>query len=871
MIALPTARNLINENYAIWNLSHVTVTASLYNARVHSLIQRTIIVYDLTFDCTIESQELSSAARCRLFQSAASVTLLAFAGWGSAVKRRRRRPSVLAMEWNTKKRKSTTMAELSNLLHEKELLGAFCNVLVFSMAICWVLGAVAFYCLFRDFAKPMLWAVISGITVYPLKRKLTGWLRLWLDQLLASGTPLTLGLVTMPWKVCNNLGNVYLKSMKDNLRWVIIIAVTFPAISLLLQLETLPRSLLAMVKVVRLIDHVLWLCSSLWIPFSVGIYVLTVLLLKFFGSTWSNVLLKRTVTGTMWTLLLTHACAYVGPLRTPIFMGIFLISFGSCALQVTAAVISPSKGDATSEKETETDKSATSGDDQQSLDEADDEADKYIQGLFLLCAVVWISLHLSLTPLLLIPLLCSVLSNLTEMFRVRDALWSAWDVVSSKCSDFKDLFVPPFLKHLCTVLKQLDRWFLQSLRNSLDFVGSVSAILILVLCVLALSMFLTVQLYYESVNVVNIATEIGNKAITYNPRLQEWLRDTCKADTVAEAMESIVKKGYTFGRAWLSDKVREMVEGDEQKAKILEGQLLTTVDNYFYTFLSNESSKVTASQNATVVWDQLSSWKSLWSMITMESFDDGKFLENVKEQLTVLWMVLESTWQVFMSNLEVIAFGLSHVMSTVLASGTAVMDFFLDSTVFLTFLLYLLNNSDEQFKPLRLLREMLPISQDTSTQIADEVEEAVKSVFLVTLKMAFFYGMFTWLTHTLFAVSLVFIPSVCAAILAAVPLFGTYLVAIPAALELYLINGEPLLAAFLLAIHYGCSYVVDDAIYAGIKLTTPFVTGMAVAGGLMWWGLEGAIFGPLVLCCLLVLVSTYRILIASRRDEMASS
>ncbi|KRX89049.1 Transmembrane protein, partial [Trichinella pseudospiralis] len=77
---------------------------------------------------------------------------------------------------------------------------------------------------------------------------------------------------------------------------------------------------------------------------------------------------------------------------------------------------------------------------------------------------------------------------------------------------------------------------------------------------------------------------------------------------------------------------------------------------------------------------------------------------------------------------------------------------------------------------------------------------------------------------------------------------------------------EPFLAAFLFFIHYGCSYVVDDSIYAGIKLTTPFLTGMAVAGGLMWWGLEGAIFGPLVLCFLLVLVSTYKILVVNSRN-----
>lgn len=33
---------------------------------------------------------------------------------------------------------------------------------------------------------------------------------------------------------------------------------------------------------------------------------------------------------------------------------------------------------------------------------------------------------------------------------------------------------------------------------------------------------------------------------------------------------------------------------------------------------------------------------------------------------------------------------------------------------------------------------------------------------------------------------------------------------------------------------------------------------MAIAGGILWWGLEGAIFGPLVLCFILVLGGVYK-------------
>ena len=70
--------------------------------------------------------------------------------------------------------------------------------------------------------------------------------------------------------------------------------------------------------------------------------------------------------------------------------------------------------------------------------------------------------------------------------------------------------------------------------------------------------------------------------------------------------------------------------------------------------------------------------------------------------------------------------------------------------VFITTLYYLLTASDAQYLPVMWISNLLPTSDDANIG-GTAFTIAIRSVFAASLQIALFYGLYTWLIHTIFS------------------------------------------------------------------------------------------------------------------------
>jgi len=88
--------------------------------------------------------------------------------------------------------------------HDKALKQAFYSTAATLFVVLACCAAVAVYHILLPFIRPLMWALLCGTVLFPLKYRLVSSSRQWLGGLRSSGTPLLLGTILLPVTVADS-------------------------------------------------------------------------------------------------------------------------------------------------------------------------------------------------------------------------------------------------------------------------------------------------------------------------------------------------------------------------------------------------------------------------------------------------------------------------------------------------------------------------------------------------------------------------------------------------------------------------------------------------------------------------------------------
>ncbi|CAB3402548.1 unnamed protein product [Caenorhabditis bovis] len=753
---------------------------------------------------------------------------------------------------------------------------AFYNVLLFVLLGIALCGMFALYNMMYMFLAPLMWAVLVGTVLFPFKKKVAEIVKNYLRGLKESKKTLASAILTSPISCFSYISELIYSTLASSTGAVI--ALSYFLLKVLCYQRTFVYLISWIGRVYGWLDAFIVFFAKPWVLPLIVVYFCAY-------ATWIyvqepkqiNKKLARSLSLPIWIYVISYASLYFGPFRAFAF-GISAAVLG--ALSAGAFRVEPEtppaipedsepSGDAEVDALVQSAKEKLDAQLEEIAEKASHDStstvseavtgDRLIQIVFGLCALLWIVRHDSALILLSIPFFLAVVAKAAEHLgitaAIRNFIDSAWEKLCPTVTKIVEITVAGPLRQFVKVLFTSDQMIVSSLHDKMDVLSSVIVMLLLAFSVLCSLIFVGFQMHSETVHLARLTSNVISSRPDWVAAAMNYTEDQLEENNID--IDDYIQQGYEQGRAWLASNVRSLANAkDTKRADMLEEQVKQVVDQ-LYRMWEERNSDAQAVESVSR-GDWLTQLKGVTDLAALK--DELTLI--VKENLDTLMGIARSIGAVLAVNVSFLTSLLTAFAGIILSFGMELLNTFIECIVFLTMVYYLLSASRDRWLPLQWASDLsattsIDKNSQQQHQITQAIEHAIFGVFVLSAKMAVFYGLYTYFVHSLFDLNIVFVPSMAASLFAAIPIMPPYIVAIFGIFELYLVRGEGAAALVFALASFAPQMFADATFYREVKGSHPYVTGLAIIGGMYWLGLQGAIIGPIILCLCLVLVNVY--------------
>lgn len=139
--------------------------------------------------------------------------------------------------------------------HDKPIKHALYNALaLFVLFLCCASG-YALFVILGPFIKPLVWALLTGSVLHPLKYLLRNRFRQWFHSLEKSHTPAVIALVIVPINITNDVSEFIGSKLLKYLKVIIAVAIAIPLLHVVYYYT--PKLFIALVWKIAVVVHML--------------------------------------------------------------------------------------------------------------------------------------------------------------------------------------------------------------------------------------------------------------------------------------------------------------------------------------------------------------------------------------------------------------------------------------------------------------------------------------------------------------------------------------------------------------------------------------------------------------------------------------